>query len=94
MKHAIARFARSLEWLSLVLLLLPLIAMQPDPARADSDSAKAVSLYISAAVQFAGVPIPPEHQKHIGQYTTDLGAALAKVAQAALDDRKPGQIAS
>src|SRR5262245_29322237 len=40
-----------------------------------------------------GTPIPPEHQKNIDRYTKELADALAKVAQAALDDRKPAKIA-
>jgi putative membrane-bound dehydrogenase-like protein len=40
-----------------------------------------------------GLPIPPGHQQHIDQYTKELGEALAKVARAALDDRRPGCIA-
>jgi putative membrane-bound dehydrogenase-like protein len=39
-----------------------------------------------------GVPIPPEHQKHIDQYTKELTDNLEKVALAALKDRAPATL--
>src|SRR5262245_56439985 len=39
-----------------------------------------------------GVPIPPEHQKHIDRYTRELADQLEKVALAALKDRAPANL--
>ncbi len=39
-----------------------------------------------------GVPIPPEHQKHIDRYTRELTDNLEKVALAALKDRAPAEL--
>jgi len=38
------------------------------------------------------LPIPPEHQKHIDQYTGELTESLVEVALAALEDRKPARL--
>src|SRR5438552_3148060 len=39
-----------------------------------------------------GMPIPPEHQKHIDRYTRELADKLEKVALAALKDRAPANL--
>src|ERR1051326_4790441 len=39
-----------------------------------------------------GLPIPPEHQQHIDQYTRELTDSLEKVAREALADRKPPRL--
>src|SRR5690606_26581163 len=37
-------------------------------------------------------PIPPEHQAHIDQYTSELTDALVEVVAAAIADRKPARL--
>jgi hypothetical protein len=39
-----------------------------------------------------GLPIPPEHQKHIDRYTTELADRLEKVALEALADRQSSRL--
>jgi putative membrane-bound dehydrogenase-like protein len=39
-----------------------------------------------------GMPIPPEHQRHIDQYTVELTDKLERVAAVALADRKPARL--
>jgi putative membrane-bound dehydrogenase-like protein len=39
-----------------------------------------------------GMPIPPEHQAHIDQYSSELAEKLVQVAQAALTDRRPARL--
>lgn len=45
-----------------------------------------------ASETIMGWPTPPEHQRHIDQYTGELTDALEKVALAALADRKPARL--